>query len=326
MHEQWEHKKRRSGGMSNPHIDEWYELGRKNGAHRRQAGRRRRRRLPACSTPRTIAGCATAMTKAGLEEVRFRFDFEGTKVLLRREPAGRDSRRRAGHAAAAGHRDDSRRRSSRWPAGRLPSTRSSCLRGQGIDATSSGSSGTARDQIESALGDGSRWDHAVQLRASTGRSCSAPAARSPGAAAARRRVLRDVRRLVPGVRFRRRRARVPRERPRRPDDGVPQRRAVRHAATCEFEDGRIVRYDKTIRTPAMHHIDYGLGVLDGRARSRRIPTDEPLDLAPVYQDLLAAGELAGLRGAEPVLRNRIARGPRRDRASTWRRRRSDMRP
>ena len=32
MHEHWEHKKRRSGGMSNPQIDEWYELGRKNGA------------------------------------------------------------------------------------------------------------------------------------------------------------------------------------------------------------------------------------------------------------------------------------------------------
>ena len=28
MHEHWEHKKRRSRGMSNPQIDEWYELGR----------------------------------------------------------------------------------------------------------------------------------------------------------------------------------------------------------------------------------------------------------------------------------------------------------
>ncbi len=32
MHEHWEHKKRRSGGMSNPRIDEWYELGLANGA------------------------------------------------------------------------------------------------------------------------------------------------------------------------------------------------------------------------------------------------------------------------------------------------------
>ena len=46
MHEHWEHKKRRSGGMSNPQIDEWYELGREERRDRRQAGRRRRRRLP----------------------------------------------------------------------------------------------------------------------------------------------------------------------------------------------------------------------------------------------------------------------------------------
>ncbi len=32
MHEHWEHKKQRSGGMSNPQIDEWYELARGNGA------------------------------------------------------------------------------------------------------------------------------------------------------------------------------------------------------------------------------------------------------------------------------------------------------
>ena len=81
MHEQWEQKKRRSGGMSNPHIDEWYELGLKNGAIGGKlvgAGgggfllfySEDHRRLRA------------AMGKAGLEEVRFRFDFEGTKVLL----------------------------------------------------------------------------------------------------------------------------------------------------------------------------------------------------------------------------------------------------
>jgi D-glycero-alpha-D-manno-heptose-7-phosphate kinase len=81
MHEHWEHKRRRTAGMSNPQIDEWYELGRKNGAiggklvgaggggfllfysedHRRLRG---------------------VMAKAKLEEVRFRFDFEGTKVLF----------------------------------------------------------------------------------------------------------------------------------------------------------------------------------------------------------------------------------------------------
>jgi D-glycero-alpha-D-manno-heptose-7-phosphate kinase len=81
MDEHWQHKKRRSEGMSNPQIDEWYELGRKNGALGGKlvgAGgggfllfvTEDHRRL------------REAMTRAGLEEVRFRFDFEGTKVLF----------------------------------------------------------------------------------------------------------------------------------------------------------------------------------------------------------------------------------------------------
>jgi D-glycero-alpha-D-manno-heptose-7-phosphate kinase len=81
MHEQWEQKKRRSGGMSNTQIDEWYALALANGAIGGKlvgAGgggfllfySEDHRRL------------RQAMAKAGLEEVRFRFDFEGTKVLL----------------------------------------------------------------------------------------------------------------------------------------------------------------------------------------------------------------------------------------------------
>ena len=58
LHEHWENKKKRSGGMSNPRIDEWYDLGRANGADRRQAGRRRRRRLPhvLCRGPQAACG------------------------------------------------------------------------------------------------------------------------------------------------------------------------------------------------------------------------------------------------------------------------------
>ena len=57
MHEHWEHKSA-ARGMSNPQIDEWYELGREERRDRRQAGRRRRRRVPACSTPRITGACA----------------------------------------------------------------------------------------------------------------------------------------------------------------------------------------------------------------------------------------------------------------------------
>jgi D-glycero-alpha-D-manno-heptose-7-phosphate kinase len=80
MHEHWEHKKKRSKGMSNPQIDAWYELGMRNGATGGKligAGgggfllfhSENRRRL------------RDAMAEAGLPEVRFRFDFEGTKVI-----------------------------------------------------------------------------------------------------------------------------------------------------------------------------------------------------------------------------------------------------
>jgi NDP-sugar pyrophosphorylase family protein len=57
-----------------------------------------------------------------------------------------------------------------------------------------------------------------------------------------------------------------------------------------FEGGRILSYDKKNRTPAMKHIDYGLGVLRASAL-RSYPADEHLDLAVVYRDLLARGEL-----------------------------------
>ncbi len=39
MHEHWEHKKKRSGGMSNAQIDEWYELGLKKWSRGREARR-----------------------------------------------------------------------------------------------------------------------------------------------------------------------------------------------------------------------------------------------------------------------------------------------
>lgn len=81
MHEHWEHKKRRSGGMSNPKIDEWYRLGIKNGA---MGGK-----LVGAGGGGFLMFYAVdrnrlrhAMSRAGLEEVRFGFDFEGTKVML----------------------------------------------------------------------------------------------------------------------------------------------------------------------------------------------------------------------------------------------------
>lgn len=81
MHEHWEHKKRRSGGMSNPQIDEWYELGMRNGAvGGKLVGAGGGGFLMFYASDRSKL--RHAMAKAGLEEVRFRFDYEGTKVML----------------------------------------------------------------------------------------------------------------------------------------------------------------------------------------------------------------------------------------------------
>jgi D-glycero-alpha-D-manno-heptose-7-phosphate kinase len=81
MNNHWEYKKGRSKSMSNDRIDHWYNLARSNGAlggkligaggggflmFLCQEGSRVRQLL----------------TEEGLEEVRFRFDFEGTKVIL----------------------------------------------------------------------------------------------------------------------------------------------------------------------------------------------------------------------------------------------------
>jgi D-glycero-alpha-D-manno-heptose-7-phosphate kinase len=81
MDEHWRHKKKRSGAMSNPEIDSWYDLAMRNGAVGGKvigAGgggfllfyTEDKKRL------------RHALREAGLEEVRIRFDFEGTKTLV----------------------------------------------------------------------------------------------------------------------------------------------------------------------------------------------------------------------------------------------------
>jgi D-glycero-alpha-D-manno-heptose-7-phosphate kinase len=81
MHEHWQHKKKRSKQMSNPRIDEWYELGRRHGARGgKLVGAGGGGFLLFYTEDRK--SLRQAMAGAGLEEVRFRFDFEGTKVLL----------------------------------------------------------------------------------------------------------------------------------------------------------------------------------------------------------------------------------------------------
>jgi D-glycero-alpha-D-manno-heptose-7-phosphate kinase len=81
MNEHWEQKRKRSAGMSNSQIDEWYELARASGA---LGGK-----LIGAGGGGFLMFYAQdksklrhALTHAGMREVRFRFDFEGTKVLV----------------------------------------------------------------------------------------------------------------------------------------------------------------------------------------------------------------------------------------------------
>lgn len=62
-------------------------------------------------------------------------------------------------------------------------------------------------------------------------------------------------------------------------------------SNVDFDGARIVRYDKRHRTPTMRHIDYGLGAFE-RSVFAALPPDTAYDLATVYQDLLAARQLA----------------------------------
>jgi len=77
----WQRKKQRSGGMSNPKINEWYDLAMANGAlGGKLIGAGGGGFLMFYAGDR--AKLRQAMRQAGLCEVRFRFDFEGTKLVI----------------------------------------------------------------------------------------------------------------------------------------------------------------------------------------------------------------------------------------------------
>jgi D-glycero-alpha-D-manno-heptose-7-phosphate kinase len=77
----WRRKKQRSGGMSNPKINEWYDFAMANGAlGGKLIGAGGGGFLMFYTEDK--AKLRHAMRQIGLKEVRFRFDFEGTKLLI----------------------------------------------------------------------------------------------------------------------------------------------------------------------------------------------------------------------------------------------------
>jgi D-glycero-alpha-D-manno-heptose-7-phosphate kinase len=77
----WQRKKQRSGNMSNPRINEWYELALANGAlGGKLIGAGGGGFLMFYADDKTKL--RHALRQSGLKEVRFKFDFEGTKLLI----------------------------------------------------------------------------------------------------------------------------------------------------------------------------------------------------------------------------------------------------
>lgn len=81
MHEHWMHKKERSSGMSSDFINDAYEFALKNGAiGGKLVGAGGGGFLMFYASDKNKL--RSAMSDLNLEEVRFKFDFEGTKVIL----------------------------------------------------------------------------------------------------------------------------------------------------------------------------------------------------------------------------------------------------
>lgn len=69
------------------------------------------------------------------------------------------------------------------------------------------------------------------------------------------------------------------------------------ASNVEYQDGRIINYDKSHHTAAMQYIDYGLGVWNHRAFNAVLETGSH-DLAEVSKTMLLQGELAAFEVTE----------------------------
>jgi D-glycero-alpha-D-manno-heptose-7-phosphate kinase len=82
MHEHWLHKRKRSSGMSNDNINRWYDAAKANGAvGGKLVGAGGGGFLLFYADD--VAGVRQAMAREGLEEIRFKFDFDGSTILSR---------------------------------------------------------------------------------------------------------------------------------------------------------------------------------------------------------------------------------------------------
>src|SRR6266478_1662167 len=86
----WQSKKRLSEGISNPHIDAWYELAKQNGAIGGKISGAGGGGFLMLYCEENKPRLRQAMHAVGLRELKFRFDYEGSKVVF--DVVSRDGR------------------------------------------------------------------------------------------------------------------------------------------------------------------------------------------------------------------------------------------
>lgn len=81
MHAHWETKKQMSEKMTNPQIDEWYNLGLKNGALGGKIMGAGGGGFLLFYTERKASEFIKSMEESGLKYVPFKFDFDGSRII-----------------------------------------------------------------------------------------------------------------------------------------------------------------------------------------------------------------------------------------------------
>ncbi len=99
----WQSKKQLSEGISNPQIDAWYELAKQNGAIGGKISGAGGGGFLMLYCEENKACLREAMRTAGLRELKFRFDFEGSKVVF--DAVSRDGRLAHNHRHNNNHED-----------------------------------------------------------------------------------------------------------------------------------------------------------------------------------------------------------------------------
>jgi D-glycero-alpha-D-manno-heptose-7-phosphate kinase len=99
----WQSKKRLAEGISNPQIDAWYELAKQNGAIGGKISGAGGGGFLMLYCEDDKARLREVMRSVGLRELKFRFDFEGSKVVF--DVVSRDCRLAHNHRHNNNHED-----------------------------------------------------------------------------------------------------------------------------------------------------------------------------------------------------------------------------